>query len=172
MGEPLQCPGCQQRDAVIAELLRRVAELEATVRDLQGRLGVNAANSSLPPSANPPDAPKPVVKAPTGRRPGGQPGHPPRLRRRLPPDRLAAVVPRLAAGLGYLSGAHHVSRRGLEEIAAAVFDAPLALGTVANLQGPLSAALAPAHAQALAAVRAAPVKHVDETGWKRAGRRC
>ncbi len=72
MPEP-ECQGCR-------ELQRRVAELEDLVRDLQARLGLNATNSSLPPSANPPQAPKPVVKTPTGRKPGGQPGHPPHLR--------------------------------------------------------------------------------------------
>jgi transposase len=48
---------------------------------------------------------------------------------------------------------------------------PLALGTVGNLQAQMSAALAPAHAEALEAVRAA-VKNVDETSWKLAGKLC
>jgi transposase len=242
MAEP-SCPGCRERDAVIASLLERIAALEQRVRDLEARLGQNATNSSVPPSANPPQAPKPVVKRPTGKRPGGQPGHAAHLRRRLPPQRLTRTVPfvprrcercreplpadpgpadpqptwhqvaelpptaarvteyqghfrtcpgcgtlnhapiprdvkahsigpRLAATLAYLTGSHHVSQRGLEEIAQDVFDVPLAVGTVANLQAQVSAALAPAHAEALAAVRAADVKHVDETGWKLAGRLC
>ena len=58
------CPGCQERDARIAVLERQVAGLRATVRELQARLGRNAANSSVPPSANPVAAPKPVVKKP------------------------------------------------------------------------------------------------------------
>jgi transposase len=91
MGKPM-CPGCQQRDARIATLERRVAELEGLVRDLHARLGQNATNSSVPPSANPPAAPKPVRKERTGRRPGGQPGHAPCQRVRLPPERLHAVV--------------------------------------------------------------------------------
>src|SRR5882724_11930584 len=69
------CPGCRA-------LRRRVAELEAIVRDLQARLGLNAGNSSLPPPANPPAAAKPVVKEPTGRAAGGQPGHAPASCRR------------------------------------------------------------------------------------------
>ncbi|MHB1424508.1 MAG: DUF6444 domain-containing protein [Gemmataceae bacterium] len=77
----LRCPGCPERD-------ERIAQLEATVRELNTRLGINATNSGTPPSANPPDAPKPVIKTPTGIKPGGQPGHPPRLKRRLPPERL------------------------------------------------------------------------------------
>jgi transposase len=235
MPEP-ECQGCR-------ELLRRVAELEALVRELQARLGLNATNSSLPPSANPPQAPKPVVKTPTGRKPGGQPGHPPHLRLRLPPERLKDIVhfvpdvcgrcraalpaepavndpepvwhqvselpptlaeiteyqahartcrgcgtvtwakipddirahafgPRLTALVGYLSGSPHVSKRGIEEIVDTIVGVPMALGTVANLEQEISAALAPAHVEAQDAVQGAPVKNVDETGWKQAGRRC
>lgn len=69
-----------------------MAELEARVRDLEAQLGQNACNSSLPPSANPAAAPKPVIKEPTGRKPGGQPGHEPHPRLRLPPERLHDVV--------------------------------------------------------------------------------
>ena len=237
------CPGCRERDERIATLERRVAELEALVRDLLARLGTNATNSGTPPSANPPDAPKPVTKKPTGKKPGGQPGHPPRLKRRLPPERLHQVIPfvprhcerchtplpaqpgpldpapswhqvaevpalaarvveyqgqyrtcpgcglcnhaaipqhlkanslgpRLAATLGYLAGSHHLSTRGLEEVVEDIFGVPVALGTVANRQAELSDALAGAHAEALQAVRAAPVKNVDETGWKRGGALC
>ena len=62
------------------------------MRDLQARLGQNASNSSLPPSANPPEAPRPVVKGPTGRKPGGQPGHPPTAPVRVPPEQLSEVI--------------------------------------------------------------------------------
>jgi transposase len=236
------CPGCLERDAEIADLKRRVAELEALVRDLTARLGTNATNSSTPPSANPPAAPKPVTKAPTGKAPGAQPGHPAHLKRRLPSERVTRTVtfrprrcdrcqqrlparpgpddpapswhqvaelppvaaqvteyqghyrtcpgcgalnhapipaavkahsvgPRLAATLAYLAGCHHLSKRGLEEVALAVFEVPLALGTVSHLEQQMSAALAAPHAEALGAVRQAQVKHVDETGWKQAGRR-
>src|SRR5438477_12457391 len=87
------CDGCRKRDALLDALRRRLAELEAEVAGLQARLGVNASNSSLPPSANPPAAPPPVVKTPTGRAPGGQPGHPGPALLRLPPERLTRVVP-------------------------------------------------------------------------------
>src|SRR5271169_3687628 len=87
MGAPL-CPGCRERDARIAALEQRVAELEALVRDLMARLGTNSANSSVPPSANPLGAPKPVVKKKSRRKPGGQPGHPPHLKQLLPPERV------------------------------------------------------------------------------------
>jgi hypothetical protein len=197
MSEP-QCQGCR-------ELLQRVAELEAIVRDLQARLGLNSRNSSLPPSANPLGTPPHTKKKKSKRRRGGQPGHPPHLKELLPPERVAevqpflprhcehcsaalptqpgpddppptrfqtielpplvtvvteyqghartcpecgevtravipreirdhSVGPRLSATLSYFSGCHGVSKRGVEEIAAAVFDAPLSLGTVANLE--------------------------------------
>jgi transposase len=87
------CPGCRERDVRLAEWERRVAELEALVRDLTARLGTNSSNSSVPPSANPLNAPKPVVKQPTGRQPGGQPGHPPHLKQLLPPERVKEVIP-------------------------------------------------------------------------------
>ena len=87
------CPGCRERDERLVALERRIAELEATVRDLSARLSTNATNSGIPPSANPPGAPKPVTKQATGQRAGGQPGHPARLKRRLPPERLHQVVP-------------------------------------------------------------------------------
>lgn len=231
-----ECPGCRK-------LRRRVAELEALVRDLQARLGQNATNSSVPPSANPPAAPKPVTKEPTGRPPGGQPGHAPCQRVRLPAERVQEVVrylptncrrcqaplpveagpedpaptwhqvaelpeitaritehqgharhcpccgtlnhapipaevrahtlgPRLAAVMVYLSGARHDSKRGVEEVVEAVFGVPLALGTVTAVEQEISAALAPAHAEAAAAVRQAPHKNTDETGWKQAGKLC
>jgi transposase len=237
------CSGCRQRDARIAVLERRVAELEATVRDLSARLGTTAANSSVPPSANPLGAPPPVVKKKSKRRRGGQPGHPPHLRQLLPPERVnhlqtfvphecqhchaalsaaphpadppptrvqtielppvvatvteyqghartcprcgqvtrAAIPreltahrvgPRLTAALSYLAGCHGVSKRGVEEIAAALFDAPVALGTVVNLEQKVSAALAAAHQEAVTAVRQAAVKNADETSWKLRGKLC
>ncbi len=61
--------------------------------DLLARLGNNSTNSSVPPSVNPLDAPKPVVKKPTGRKPGGQPGHPPHLKELLPPERVTRIIP-------------------------------------------------------------------------------
>src|SRR5215213_660178 len=89
---PAGCPGCVERDQVIAALQQRLTDLEARLRDLEDQLRRNAANSSMPPSANPPQAPKPVVKQPTGKRPGGQPGHPHHPRVRLPADRVRRTV--------------------------------------------------------------------------------
>lgn len=83
--------------------------------------------------------------------------------------RAQAFGPRLAAVLSYLSGSQYVSQRGLEDVAEVVFGVPLSLGSVTALQEQMSQALEPAHQQIAAAVRPAPVKNVDETGWKQAG---
>ena len=86
--------------------------------------------------------------------------------------RAHSVGPRLTGTLSYLSGCHGLSKRGVEEIAETVFAAPIALGTVGNLEQEVSAALAPAHQEALAAVRQAGVKFADETSWKLWGKLC
>lgn len=75
------CPGCR-------ELERRVQELEALVRELLAKLNANSSNSSTPPSANPLGADKPVKKAKSPRKRGGQPDHPPHLKQLLPAERV------------------------------------------------------------------------------------
>jgi transposase len=231
--EQPECPGCRERDARLAVLEARVAELEARLHDLL-----------KPPSAPRPPAalPKGPAKKPTGKKPGGQPGHPPHLRELAPPARVNETVPflpqscghcqaalpaqpspndpppvrhqvvelpelaariteyqgqartclecgkvtrapipaelrahsvgpKLTAALAYLVGCHGLSKRGVEELSEALFDAKVSLGTVANLEQETSAALAAAHQEAVAAVRTAEVKHLDETGWKQAGKK-
>jgi transposase len=233
-----QCPGCIERDVRIAELERRLSDLEA-------RLKTNSSNSSTPPSANPLGAKPPVVKRKKKRKRkrGGQPGHPPHLKQLFPaeqvtrtkrfvPDhcggcqaplpaeanpgdpepkrfqvvelpkivldvteyqahgrtcpscglltqatipaevRAHSIGPALTATLSYFSGCHGVSKRGVEEIAETVLGASIGLGTVANLEQEVSAALEPAHREAVEAVRRADVKFADETSWKLWGRLC
>jgi transposase len=79
--------------------------------------------------------------------------------------------PRLTATLSFLSGVLHASRRGIEELVETVLGVPIALGTVSNLEQEMSVALAAAHAEAQQAVQQAAAKHVDETGWKQAGKK-
>src|SRR5690606_11132703 len=69
-----------------------IAELERRVAGLEARLGANSTNSSVPPSANPLGAPKPVTKKKSKRKPGGQPGHAPRLKALVPPERVTHTV--------------------------------------------------------------------------------
>src|SRR5262245_9616876 len=89
--EQQDCPGCQERDARIAALEARVAELEGLVRDLTQRPAPPRPAAALP------QAP---AKKPSGKKPGGQPGHPPHLKELLPPERVhrtVTYVPRTCA---------------------------------------------------------------------------
>ena len=85
--------------------------------------------------------------------------------------RASSIGPRLAAVLAFRTG-RRLSKRAVEEVAEVVFGGPVALGTVSHLGRQVSDSPAAAHAEAARAVRRAGVKHVDETGWKRAGRLC
>jgi transposase len=94
-------------------------------------------------------------------------------RQPIPPQVRAHVLgPRLSATMSYLVGRCHDGRRTVVEVVADLFGVPLSLGTVSDYEREMSAALARPHWEVLAHVRAAAVKHVDETGWKRAGKRC
>jgi transposase len=86
--------------------------------------------------------------------------------------RAHGVGPTLAANVAFLTGTLHVSKRQAQEAAEGLFQAPLALGTITALEQEMTAALAPVYETAAATARAAPVKNVDETSWKRAGRLC
>lgn len=87
------------------------------------------------------------------------------------PIRRRVCGPRLTATMSLLTGSLHVSKRGVEEFVESVFGLPIALGTISNLEQEMSAALQPAHAEAQQAVQDADCKNVDETGWKKAGKR-
>lgn len=77
--------------------------------------------------------------------------------------------PRLMALIALLTGAYHLSRRNTVALLNDVLGVELSLGTVSNVESHVSDALAPAHAEALARVRQAKVKHLDATSWAQAG---
>src|SRR3954451_15662758 len=78
--------------AELAALRAENARLQARVQALEARVGPNSTNSSRPPSSDPPATPLRPPAAPTGRRRGGQPGHPPHQRAVVPPEQVDAVV--------------------------------------------------------------------------------
>jgi transposase len=78
--------------AMLAQLRAEVAQLRATVEELAQRLGRNSCNSSQPPSADPPQTTRPR-RAPSGRRPGGQPGHEGQSRALVPIEEVDVVIP-------------------------------------------------------------------------------
>ena len=78
----------------IRALESRVAALEATVQQLREQGQQTSRTSSRPPSSDPPQAlgqrPR---REPTGRRPGGQPGHAGQARALVPVEEVDGVVP-------------------------------------------------------------------------------
>ncbi len=227
-----ECARCREWEARVLELETKLRDLEDLVKRLTGK-GPAPRPVGLQPSA--------PAKTPTGNKRGAQPGHPPRLKMWLPPERVTAVVtylpeqcekcqtalpaqagpsdptptihqvaelpaiaaavtehqghtrtcscghvthaaipasvrvhsigPRLTAAIVYFTGCHGLSKRGIEETVETLFGVPIALGTIANLEQEASAALEPAYRQVRQSVAAAEVKHLDETGWKQAGKK-
>lgn len=92
----------QGKDVVVAVLLRmdeqiqrlekRVARQDERIAQLERRLGRNSRNSSQPLSADPPSTPPRRGKDPSGRKPGGQPGHEGKGRPLLPAWAIDDVV--------------------------------------------------------------------------------
>jgi transposase len=97
--EPLLAPDIWERtppeaQAYIRALEARVAALEATVQQLREQLEQTSRTSSRPPSSDPPPAlAQRPRREPTGRRPGGQPGHEGHARGLVPIEQVAVVVP-------------------------------------------------------------------------------
>lgn len=75
----------------ITALEQYAVALEGRIRELEARLGLDSTNSSRPPSSDPPGVLR-RGKSPTGRKRGGQKGHPGAYRSLLPPERVHAVV--------------------------------------------------------------------------------
>jgi transposase len=199
-------------------------------RQLKERLGLNSSNSSKPPSSDAPGTPR-QPKKPTGRRPGGQPGHKKHERALLPPEEVQHVVElvpgecrgckrrlqgqdsaprrhqvvevpplsaivteyrchalkcpgcgvvtrgevptharsvfgdRLAALASLLVGKYRLSKRLVKDALSDMLGVEVSLGSISNLEGEVSDALAPATAEALASVQASEAVNADETGF-------
>jgi transposase len=235
------CQGCRERDAEVASLRAEVAQLRALVADLTRKL----QDKDLPKTGDGAPMEKGPLKQKRDkgrRRPGGQPGHPARLRQLLPPERVTKTVPfvpktcgscgaalpkagspddppptrfqvaelpkvraditeyqghsrtcpccgerttaaipaeirgsmigpGLAGLMGYLVGVCGLSKRRVEETVESIFEVPVSLGTICSIEQEISGALEAPHQEVLDHIRDAPVKHADETGWKKAGKK-
>ena len=84
-----KCPGCRALLARLAQAEAKILALEGQVRDLLDKL-----KPPQPPRAITPQPPAPA-KTPTGRKPGGQPDHPPHLKVLVPAERVKQFVPYL-----------------------------------------------------------------------------
>lgn len=83
--------GYEQR---IAMLEAEGVELKGEVQGLKAQLGQNSQNSSRPPSSDGPQVKRKPPQAPSGRKRGGQPGHPVHQRELLPLEEVDEVVVR------------------------------------------------------------------------------
>lgn len=220
-----------ERDEVLAQLRAELNAARAEIADLKARLDMSSRNSSKPPSSDPPGVQRPPPKGPTGRKPGGQPGHSRHERRRLPADRVVHVVPEacercgahlagtdspphthqvidvpvvrpdvtdyvlhaqccsdpacghvtqahlpvgvpsgsfgpgVAAMVGLATGKYRLSKRLVQQLLSDMFGIELCLGSIANLEQQMSAALAAPVEEAAAHVRQQSMVNMDETGW-------
>ena len=87
----------EQTPLAIREYIRtleaRVAALEAPVQRLRERLQQDSHHSARPPSSDPPQAlRKRARRGPSGRKRGGQPGHPGQNRALVPSEEVEAVI--------------------------------------------------------------------------------
>src|SRR3954469_14332841 len=82
-----------------------IVALQARIRELEAQLGQTSANSSRPPSSDPPQVPPRPKAPPSGRKRGGQPGHRGTFRGLLPVeqvDEVVRVVPAVCRHCGQL----------------------------------------------------------------------
>jgi transposase len=82
-----------ERDAIIVEMRAELAAARAEIAALKEELGKSSKNSSKPPSSDGPAArAERKKKAPTGRKPGGQPGHEGHGRALVPPEKVTRRI--------------------------------------------------------------------------------
>jgi transposase len=75
----------------IDELRKELEEARERMRALEERLRGNSSNSSRPPSSDGPDVKRFPKKPPSGKKPGGQPGHGGSFRALLPPEQVTQI---------------------------------------------------------------------------------
>lgn len=88
----LEIARLQTQIATLHLQLTRLAALELEVAELRERLGQNSSNSSKPPSSDLPGHQSQHKRAPSGKKAGGQPGHPGSSRSLLPPAQVDRCV--------------------------------------------------------------------------------
>src|SRR5882724_10379076 len=84
-----------EAQAIIRLLLARIAEQDRRITALEAEVAAmkkTPRNSSLPPSTEHPHAKPAPQKEKSGKKPGGQPGHPKHERALIPAEQCQAVV--------------------------------------------------------------------------------
>lgn len=80
-------------EATVATLQAHAAKLETRIAELEKRLNQNSSNSSKPPSSDGLKRTKSLRSSKTGRKPGGQPGHPGQTLRQSDTPDFTIVIP-------------------------------------------------------------------------------
>jgi transposase len=79
--------------AFVIVLVQQVEQLQRRVNELERRVGINSGNSSLPPSTDRPgEKPQRKPRTLSGKKRGGQPGHPKAERSLIPTEQCDRVV--------------------------------------------------------------------------------
>ena len=82
-----------------------------------------------------------------------------------------AFGPRLHSLAVLLTGAYRISRRNVCQLMSDCFGVDISLGALSNLEEKTTEALEAPFEQVLEHIRAQPVVHPDETGWREAGKK-
>jgi transposase len=90
--DPRDVERIAELEAVVRQQEDVISELMGRVRKLEEQLGRNSSNSNQPPSRDTPEQRRDREKTPpSGRKPGGQPGHKPQRREMLPPQKVSHI---------------------------------------------------------------------------------
>ena len=84
----------------VQALQAQVVALQAEVAQLREQVGRNSQNSSQPPSSDAPSAPPRPKRVPSGRKPGGQPGHTGHGRKLVSVEQVQRVIDLKPTGCG------------------------------------------------------------------------
>jgi len=225
--------------AYIEALVARVTVLEATVQELTERTQQDSRNSSRPPSSDGASRKRRTRRRhPSGRAPGGQPGHRGQTRELLPLEQVDVIITlkptecaicqhelrgedprphrhqvteippmrpvvteyqvhrltceicgtitvadwphgtptgwigaRAQALASLCTGAYRLSKRTTQRLLDDVFNLPLSIGTLSNLEAATTQALAAPVEEARVYIQEQTSAHLDETGWREGGKR-
>lgn len=89
--DPRDVERIAELEGLVAKLVVQVEKLTARVQELEEQLGASSRNSSKPPSSDSPTVAR-EPRTPTGRKPGGQPGHKRHQRELFPPEKLRSIT--------------------------------------------------------------------------------
>jgi transposase len=105
------------------ELREKMQRLFDRIEALEERLGTNSSNSDQPPSSDRPGQGTRHGKPPTGKRKGGQPGHPGKMRQLVATDKVDRLVTRTPSRCFHCEGTR-LSPSGQDPVRHQVWELP------------------------------------------------